>query len=195
MAKIVSLRGTSGSGKSTVAYALLNGCPKEDILGADGKVQGYRVDAARYGLHTPVCIIGRYTTVCGGLDTVPTQLEAAERSLTAHRKGWHVLAEGLLSSAAGLGGAFTRAIYDSGDAVFAILDTPLEVCLARVQGRRAARGDDRPFNPKNTIAKYEQTHSTAASLRVAGCDVRNIDHLNAVEQVLDIYRQAECVYA
>lgn len=190
--KIVNLRGTSGSGKSTVAFKLLKNHPHEELKGSDGKVKGYRVDASSSGIKNPIYLIGRYTTACGGLDTVPTQLDAAERCVKAWQSGGHVLAEGLLASAAGPKGALTAGIQTTGDAVFAILDTPFELCVERVLGRRQARGDDRPFNPKNTNDKYTQTHSTAKALINAGeYDVRYIDHTQAYEDVMAIFQGAE----
>ncbi len=191
--KIVNLRGTSGSGKSTVAFTLLKNFPHEKLTHKeDGKVRGYRVDASSAGLKAPVYLIGRYETACGGLDNVPTQAIAAELSVKAHTSGGHVLCEGLLCSAAGPKGALTIGLQETGNAVFAVLDTPVEVCLDRVRARRLARGDERPLNEKNTRDKWTQTHSTAKALRAAGgYDVRDIDHTNAYEEVLNIFREAE----
>ena len=99
--------------------------------------------------------------------------------------------EGLLASAAGHGGAVTIAIHETGAAKFAILDTPLETCIARVKARREARGDERPFNPKNTNDKWTQTMSTAKTLHKLGYDVRPIDHTKAYEDVFAIFKEAE----
>lgn len=189
--KIVNLRGTSGSGKSTVAFTMMKNLPTEPLNGSDGKVKGYRVDASSEGIEAPIYIIGKYTTACGGLDTVNTQLDAAERSVKAWELGGHVLCEGLLCSAAGPKGALTIGIHATGEAVFAILDTPVEVCLDRVRARRLARGDERPLNEKNTRDKYTQTHSTAKALHALDYDVRAIDHTNAYQEVLEIFRSAE----
>lgn len=188
--KIVSLRGTSGSGKSTVAFTLLKNHPYEEIIGGDNKVKGYVVDASTSGVQAPITLIGPYKTVCGGCDGVPTQQEAADRAVHYYQKG-HVLMEGLLASAAGPKGAVTATIHETGNAVFAILDTPCEVCIERVKSRRAARGDDREFNPKNTKDKWTQTMSTAKALHTLGYDVRAIDHTKAYEDVMNIFREAE----
>ena len=188
--KIVSLRGTSGSGKSTVAFTMFDKFPREEIVGGDGKVKGYIVDASSAGIKYPIYVLGKYTTQCGGCDQIPTQQEAADRAVHYHQSG-HVLMEGLLASAAGPAGAVTKTIQETGDAVFAIMDTPMEVCLERVQARRTARGDERPFNPKNTKDKWTQTRSTASALFKLGYDVRPIDHTQAFEDVMEIFRSAE----
>lgn len=191
MTKIVNLRGTSGSGKSSVAFEMLRQFPHQELKGADGKVKGYSIDASSYGISAPIYLLGKYTTACGGCDQIPTQQEAADRAYKAWNSGGHVLMEGLLASAAGLNGAVTKTITQTGEAVFAILDTPLDVCIERVKKRREARGDERPFNTKNTNDKYTQTHSTAKSLKDAGLDVRYINHVNSFKEVMDIFLQSE----
>lgn len=188
---IVNIRGTSGSGKSTIAFEFLKRFPNEALTGKDGKIKGYRVNTAEAGLDYDVFILGKYTTVCGGLDACPTQAEAGDLAVKAYEQGGHVLAEGLLASAAGPKGAFTDAIYQTGAAIFAILDTPLQVCLDRVRARRAAKGNNKPFNEKNTRDKWTQVHSTAKALHKLGYDVRAIDHTRAFEDVLQIFREAE----
>jgi hypothetical protein len=60
--------------------------------------------------------------------------------------------------------------------VFAYLDTPLDVCLARVAQRRAARGskpkDDRP----RAAPTYRDVARCNGKLRAAGLDVRTLDY-------------------
>jgi len=185
---IINVRGTSGSGKSTVAFTMIKTLPHVEFKNSAGKIMGYEVDA---GLSRKVFIVGSYHTKCGGLDGVPTQQEAADRALWAHESGRHVFMEGLLCSAAGPKGALTIALQGTGQAVFGILDTPIEVCLDRVRARRLARGDERPLNETNTRAKYQQTMSTAKTLAGLGYDVRPIDHTRAFEDVMDIFRSAE----
>ena len=188
---IVNIRGTSGSGKSTIAFEFLKRFPHEELTGKDGKIKGYRLNTSSAGLEYDIFILGKYTTVCGGLDACPTQAEAGELATKAHALGGHVLAEGLLASAAGPKGALTEAIHQTGSAVFAILDTPLQVCLDRVRSRRLAKGNEKPFNEKNTRDKYTQTHSTAKTLKKLGYDVRPIDHTKAFDDVMAIFQEAE----
>ena len=96
--------------------------------------------------------------------------------------------EGLLASAAGPAGCLTISIQETGNAVFAILDTPVEVCIERVKQRRLARGDERPFNPANTKAKHNQTMRAAKNLANLGYDVRAIDHTKAYDDVISIFK-------
>lgn len=185
---IINIRGTSGSGKSTVAFTLLKNFPHEKVLDDAGKILGYKVDA---GLSKPVFIVGKYETKCGGCDTIPTQQEAADRAVRFHNEGGHALMEGLLASAAGPKGAVTATISNTNAAVFAILDTPIDVCLERVRQRRLARGDERPLNETNTRDKWQQTRQTAKAMFELGYDVRSIDYTHAYEDVMNILRESE----
>jgi hypothetical protein len=183
---IINIRGTSGSGKSTIAFTLLDKFPFEKIKDKNDKIMGYKVEA---GLSKPIYIVGKYETKCGGCDTIPTQQEAADRAVYFHELGGHVLMEGLLQSAAGPKGAVTATISATNVACFVILDTPVEVCLDRVRARRLARGDERPLNEKNTRDKWDQTMSTAKTMKKLGYDVRSIDHTRAFEDVMNILRE------
>lgn len=185
---IISLRGTSGSGKSTVAFTLLKNFPYEKVLDADGKVAGYKVEA---GLSKPVYLVGKYETKCGGCDAIHTQVEAANRAMYFHKLGGHVIMEGLLMSAGGPKAAVTETIHTTGQDCYAILDTPIEVCLERVRQRRLARGDERPLNETNTRDKWKQTMQTAKTLHDLGYDVRAIRHESAYDDVMDILRSAQ----
>jgi predicted kinase len=154
----VNVRGTSGSGKSTLVRAFM-GDARVAHTNAEGKIEGY--------VSGGVYVVGKYETPCGGCDAVPTQDEVGRRVRQARERGYHVLFEGLLIS-----GLFGERYRDLATAcapfLFAYLDTPLEVCLERVQARRAARGDTRPFNPHNTILKYHDVLRTRRKIEDAG---------------------------
>jgi ABC-type dipeptide/oligopeptide/nickel transport system ATPase component len=190
MGKIVNIRGTSGSGKSTIARTFLDNLPHEPLPDATGKVKGYRVDATAAGLKEPLYIVGRYESACGGGDTLKSENEAATLCATAQPNG-HVLLERMLTSGSGPKGEFASTFLGTGKITYAILDTPLDVCLERVLARRTEREDARPFNPENTNNKYRQTHRAATMLRDAGEDVRDIDHTDAFKAVLRIYLESE----
>ena len=98
---ILRLSGTFGSGKTTAVRRFINDYP-HSILKKDDKIMGYGIDCKVVGINNPIYIIGKYDNVCGGTDSMPTQLAIAERILEAHKYG-HVLYEGALVSASGLG--------------------------------------------------------------------------------------------
>ncbi|MCR4301830.1 MAG: hypothetical protein NUV51_09490 [Sulfuricaulis sp.] len=158
---VINIRGTSGSGKSTVVYEIM----KKGVvtpLDANRKPEGYRVDIP--GLQKPVYVVGPYVTVCGGCDAISTQDEICRRIREYSRLG-HVLVEGLLMSH-----SFARYValdrelfaWDETHCIWGFLDTPLEICLDRVRARREerrlAKSDPPPFkelNVKNTTDKWK----------------------------------------
>jgi len=189
--QIVNIRGCNGSGKTTIVRRFLDKLPTEALGGKAGRPAGYRIDATPWGIMLPVFVVGSYENTCGGTDGISTQEEIAERTTKAHGHG-HVLVEGLLMSKSSAGGLVAPILKEHG-AVFGFLDTPWDVCLQRVLGRRAAAGNDKPFDPDKTMrSAYEQCHRSAELLTQAGgYDVRWIDHLNAVGTVVQYLKDAE----
>lgn len=134
---IVNLRGTHGSGKSTVAQRILAKYPHTEYnpMGAR-RPQGYLVNLPG---NKTLAIAGPYATACGGCDAV--QPYATVWPLVERLAGEadHVLFEGaLISTTYGSIGAASEDYGD--DIVFAFMDTPLATCVDRVNQRRAARG-------------------------------------------------------
>lgn len=180
---IITLRATSGGGKSTIVFTLLDKFPHEEIKNEKGKVVGYKVEA---GLNKPIYIVGPYRTKCGGTDALPKQQLIADMAIQYHNLGGHVIMEGLLLSGGGPKAEVTVRVTETGDYCHAFLDTPLEVCLDRVRARRAAKGNDKPLNTANTEMKFDQCVSTFKTLRAEGYKVALIDHTRSYEQVMEI---------
>jgi len=185
---ILRVAGTFGSGKTTAVRQFLDGYPCQELR-SGGKIAGYQVDLSSRGISTPLYVVGKYDNVCGGTDAIKTQAEIAERVLKAHTLG-HVLYEGALVSASGFAGAVTAAVEPTGCAVYAYLDTPQELCIERVKGRRAAAGNEKEFDPKNLIQKFGSVVSTYRAMRnTPGCDVRLINHQDPHNQLLSIIQE------
>lgn len=183
---IINLRGTSGSGKTWAVRRLMDlaaaqgtaAQPLNAEISKPNKITGYRV-----GLPSghPVYILGSYANTCGGCDTIKTQDEVCDRVRHYATQG-HVVFEGLLISH-----LFSR--YQALDRelqpipfVWAFPNTPLDVCLQRVQARRDARGRaTTPLNPQNTTRDWYATFRVFAKCTAAGLDVRWVDYLQAGE--------------
>ena len=188
---IINVRGTSGSGKTHTVRSFKDKYgPDLIVYDADGKVAAHVI---MYKM-VPVFFIGKYTNVCGGCDTIKTQDMVC--NLVRHFSLFgHVIFEGLLISHSfqryydlytemtGLGVPF----------VFAMMDTPLEVCLDRVRSRRLAKGNEKELNTKNTEGTYYSTLSTAEKFEEMGVTTRIINHKKDparwIEKVLDEDRE------
>jgi energy-coupling factor transporter ATP-binding protein EcfA2 len=154
------LRGTHGSGKSTLVRSLVYAHPHAR-LGQGRRPDGYRLEVS--GLDRPVFVVGQYETTCGGCDGIQPYSLIWPR-VEQYAADGHVLFEGALVSSSY--GNIGRASEAYGDRfVFAFMGTPLEECLRRVAARRAARGDARPLDPKNTTVKYENVQRSLPKIR------------------------------
>lgn len=186
---ILRVSGTFGSGKTTAVRRFLTDYPST-VLESNGKIMGYGVDCMNVGIRNPIYIIGKYDNVCGGTDSMSTQLAIAERILDAHRYG-HVIYEGALVSASGLGGKVTQMTEETGCTVYAFLDTPQDLCIERVIGRRKEAGNDKEFNPKNLIDKFKSVQNCRKNLMAAGLRVEDIEYQDTHPPLLRIIKDFE----
>lgn len=188
---ILSVRGTFGSGKTTAVRQFLNDYPTTAMLNLAGKALGYRTDASSAGVNTPIYVVGSYANTCGGTDGIKDQATVASRILAAHPLG-HVLFEGALVSASGLAGQVTQAIHPTGCDVYSFLNTPEELCIERVLGRRKAAGNDKEFDPVNLRDKFKSVLNCYKNLRKeGGYDVRLLDYTDTHPAILRIFKEFE----
>lgn len=171
---IVQLRGTSGSGKSTVARAVMEKCGVEWAVTVAGRKR-----PLYYVLKNGARVLGHYETPCGGCDTIKTLDEMFELALGADNG---VLMEGLL-----LTGETKRTLKAAAAGVplcVVLLSTPVEICLDRIRGRRLRRSEFRPLNPKNTLARAKVAEVAARRLEADGVPVHRLSGEAALEKVL-----------
>ena len=179
-------RGTSGSGKTTIVRAILDAANAKPSAYEGKKVRMYRGELNR----VPLYVIGSYESTCGGCDTIPSvHIAASMITDVMNTPGPGVLIyEGLMiSHMIGTVGA-TVAPYGERH-VMGFLDTPLFLCLERVQARRRARGDDRPFNPTNTVKDYANVERCKRNALTQGFRVTTIDHTRAVDHSMEIINE------
>ena len=186
---ILRLSGTFGSGKTTAVRKFIEDYPSETLMGGK-KIMGYRIDLTSLDVEKPLFIVGKYDNVCGGTDSINTQLEVAERIIKAHALG-HVLYEGALVSASGLGGKVTQITEETGCTVYAFLDTPQDKCIDRVINRRLTAGNTKEFNPKNLVAKFGGVTACRQHVTEAGFRVVDIDHMNTHPPLVKIIKDFE----
>jgi hypothetical protein len=202
---VINVRGTSGSGKSTIVRGIME---KGQVgpIGEGRKPDGYIVQIPE--LVRPVYVVGPYVTACGGCDAISTQDEICAR-IRAYSTLGDVLVEGLLMSHSfARYVALDRELFarDGTHCIWAFLDTPLSLCLDRVRARREERrlatgGEFKELNTKNTTDKHRDNFEVyekflkarSSDWKLVGkfgysgppirLDARMIDHTQAIEQV------------
>ena len=182
--KAFNLRGTNGSGKTTVARHLLLRSkatpeawltPKKPLV-YQGKLHGL-----------PLFILGSYVTDCGGCDTIPKVsivAETVERIMDTGKPGL-LFYEGLMISH--MIGTVGATVHKYGlNHTMGFLDTPVETCIERVVERRIARGNDSPFDPNRTLVKdYRAVRRCRENAIQQGFQVVDVPHANANQFVYD----------
>lgn len=132
---IISIRGASGSGKSTVVRRILDLCPRQTVVDyppeehrrrPQGQV-AYRSD------NRPIFVPGHYLIANGGIDTLPSLEYAYRLMVEYHEQGCEVIAEGKCMSD---GVARVKTLQRQGlDMRVVLLSTSLEDCVASVRER------------------------------------------------------------
>tara|TARA_R110000803_G_scaffold210228_1_gene281507 strand:+ start:1412 stop:1999 length:588 start_codon:yes stop_codon:yes gene_type:complete len=140
---IINIRGTSGTGKSTLVAKLMANYPiistdLEYVLGKrDVITERSKKKTVGYTLEKGIHVVGRYETKCGGCDTIKTQdqvFRLVDENANIHK---HVVFEGLLTC-----NSYGRwkELANRQDFFFLFLDTPISQCLEAVVARRIERG-------------------------------------------------------
>lgn len=193
---LVNIRGTNASGKSSLVRMLMKHLAKtykSTPFLIDGKEAGYRF---RRPGGTDVLVLGKYATACGGLDASFSYPGAADDVIffldELAGKG-HVVAEGVVAMGSyGIGRlqAFATNQEAKGNhVIFALMDTPLQTCIARCEQRRAekaaAKGKEaKPLDPANLKSKWESNWKDIGKLRELGLDCRTIPHNDPLPTLL-----------
>ena len=99
----------------------------------------------------PVYVLGPYVTGSGGCDSIQPY-ELIPELIKKYATMGHVVFEGIIVTSV-YGQVGTLMEQWKKQSVFLFLDTPLEVCLARVEARRGGKGRDERLI-KNVTGKY-----------------------------------------
>lgn len=194
MHRIVNIRGTSGSGKTTVVRRLLDHWEERGYRKAEVQQELVEGKTRKIGHWVgPVFILGKYDTTCGGCDTMSWKGAADYICSLVKRQAQlgPVVFEGLMVS--GWGTGRLRTLWEeTGQQLHVIqLTTPLDTCLASVQERRVARAtlkgeEAKPLNPENTTAKWHGTMRGSELLVKAGVPVEFLDREAAYLRVREL---------
>lgn len=147
---IIFIRGTSGSGKTTVVRKLMTELLSRRLGQFEPKYNKGRGKPLWYTLmlDPPLVILGHYESPCGGCDTIGSAA-AVYDTIKLLPKTTNVIGEGLLLSE---DTKWTKVLAAEGYDVRSIyLVTPVEKCIEQIKSRRASVGNEKPLNTKNTV--------------------------------------------
>lgn len=184
---LINIRGTSGSGKSHIARAVMKDLRLKGYSKCDVKEEGRKQPIMHWFTKEgcrPVAFLGHYNTPCGGCDTIPKMERIFNLVRKCHRGGADAVFEGLLISA---DIQRTLELHEEGLPLLVCeLDTPLDVCLESINSRRRARKPDaEDVNPKNTESKHKGVKSSIKKLRSADVECFTGDRDQVLARVLE----------
>lgn len=132
---IISLRGTNGSGKSTIVREIMRGYPRSIKIEYPGRrrPRGYLCQTGKVSDLRSLFVPGHYEIANGGVDTLSSLDEAYDLIERHAELGCHVLYEGKnMSDGVGRLLALRRAGYP---VAVALIDEPVRKCVAAVRSR------------------------------------------------------------
>ena len=192
---IINIRGTNGSGKTTLARALITPQAQPvDLVWYDNPTKrdpGRRSSVEGWGTSGGYLAVGKYSTGCGGMDTIKTfdlQQQAVMAATRLPGSPRHVICEGVLASTvAGSWLEFFKQQEAQGHRVLvAYLDTPLELCLERIRERqRATDRGEREIKEDLVADKIKSIKATRSKMEFAGIPTVLLRHDQAVEDLWD----------
>lgn len=174
---IIQIRGTSGSGKSTVMRTVMEHFPSGfQAMRREGRKQPlYYVSLGE----RIVTVLGHYETQCGGCDTIGSARavydliselpEAFQRT---------ILCEGLLLS------EDVKWSSQLPNLRVIFLTTPLDRCLKQIEGRRHEAGNEKPLNPDNTSNRVQTIERARLKLEAKGVLCRRCPPEQAHEVIM-----------
>lgn len=169
----ISVRGTSGSGKTYAANLVLRGegiyYPPEPVFFEErGSRPAWYVRKPLDPTRRGIAILGSYASATGGCDTLSGNDLPFIMARHLHPE-YDVFAEGLLHSAEQ---HRTAKLHADGYPVHLFyFNISLEECLAGVNSRRAARGNLEPVNPDTTAARHRTLRLHPGRFRALGLSV------------------------
>lgn len=172
MASVINVRGTHGSGKSTLVHKILHRQQRIHPVHKIGRKRPFCYEVPSTSIGFPVAVLGHYDTPCGGCDSIPKVDEVYEAVQDYHRDGFNVLFEGILAQHSN---PKALTLHNLGIPLTVIvLNTPVDTAADRVRARRVERGDLRAFDPKNVYKEAKAVESGARRLKSAGVTVLSL---------------------
>lgn len=183
---VIDIRGTHGSGKSTIVHRLIDRKTAKVVSDDDGNPIALTL-CRRAAPDSIVVGVDYLRTDCAGCDNIKPTEEISRRVRYLALRFRYVVLEGILVS-------HTFARYNAlaeelGDYRFLFLDTPLDVCIRRVSERRVSKGKPAEFDPKNVVKDHHNVYTVVrGKLERAGRTVRVIPWQDPMPAVLEEFR-------
>jgi hypothetical protein len=153
---IVNIRGTGGSGKSTVIRRIMELYGNSRPVYQSGRKRPYGYELSHTALPHPLYVVGHYETPCGGGDTI-ANVEDVFDSVRSYASHHDVLFEGIISQDDTKRTIMLAREFPNFLVIF--LTTSLKDCLDGIQQRRNARGDMRMLNSRNTESRMKRCNN------------------------------------
>jgi len=199
---IINIRGTNGSGKTTLARSLITPeAQPVDLIWHHNPTKrepNRKSPIEGWGVPGGFLAVGKYSTGCGGMDTIKTfdlQQEAVTAACVWEKAGEaprHVICEGVLAST--VAGSWVKffdlmargPVYAPVKTLVAYLDTPLELCLERIRERqRATDRGEREIKVELVRDKIKAIAATRAKMEAAGIATVLLRHDRAEQDLRD----------
>lgn len=177
---IVNIRGTHGSGKSTLVRRVKELYGEGAVANMlSGRKQPYGYTCVSPELR-PLYIAGHYVGACGGCDSI-SSIESIFGSVQiAAESGLSVLFEGIVAQHSAGRLLELNKVHP---VTVIVLSTPLEECIRSVNLRRIERGQFEEVDPKNLTKEFKSVLSSTKRLRSEGMVIQEMDREQAFEFV------------
>lgn len=149
---LISLRGTNGSGKSTVIRTLFDMCSPHPIYSVLGPKRPEAYELRLPKVKQPTYVLGPYHIGSGGCDSIQPY-DLIPVLIKKYAAKGHVIFEGIIVTSV-YGQVGTLMEEWKKDSMFLFLDTTFEECIRRIEKRRGGKvRDDRLL--RNVKGKYD----------------------------------------
>lgn len=181
---IIQVRGTSGSGKSTVVKQVMSLTGIDNWKPVYGVLRGVKRKKPLYYQYGHRVILGHYESPCGGCDTIGSAKQTYEliQDYEASFRDRTILCEGLLLS------EDTKWSSQLSNLHILYLVTSLEVCLDRICSRRKAAGNHKPLNEENTRRRVGVITKSRLKLQESGAKCYRVSDRQAPNVILKLLR-------
>jgi hypothetical protein len=180
---VINIRGTSGSGKSTIVKKLLDKHYHRPLLDAADNIDGYFIPSNNIDKLSTV-VIGPYNKPTGGCDNISPLSDVFESVYT--ESGYHVIFEGLLVSRSKGRVIDLWNLLDKKDLHIIHLTTSLEECLKGIEARRLAKGNVKPVNPFRTEETYTRVAKITRDLEFLGIPTYYLSREQALPKIEEL---------